>query len=71
MSGPTFFTTRMGVRFYEVTMPAIGDQLERLNTTLAPVIKVVAQLERLNTNLEALIAELKNGIGVLAARASA
>lgn len=42
MSEPAFFGTPMGGRFYEVTMPAVGDQLKRLNTHLAPIIKLAA-----------------------------
>lgn len=34
MSGPEFFQTRMGQRFYEGTMPALVKQLERLNDNL-------------------------------------
>jgi len=34
MTGPEFFSTRMGQRFYEATMPKVADQLERLNTNL-------------------------------------
>ena len=37
MSGPTFFTTRMGQRFFEATMPKIADQLERMHTTLGEI----------------------------------
>jgi excisionase family DNA binding protein len=34
MTGPEFFQTVMGRRFYEVTMPALVKQLERLNDNL-------------------------------------
>ena len=31
MTGPEFFQTRMGARFFEATAPKIADQLARLN----------------------------------------
>ena len=34
MSGPEFFQTLMGARFYEGTMPRVAEQLERLNDNL-------------------------------------
>ncbi len=34
MTGPEFFQTRMGARFFEATAPKIADQLERLNANL-------------------------------------
>ena len=46
MSGPAFFTTRIGQRFLEVTVPKIADQLERLNTTLEAI---AGALQGLNT----------------------
>jgi len=45
MAGVGFFQTRMGQRFYEVTMPKIADQLERLNTNLEAL---VAELRKSN-----------------------
>jgi len=41
MSGPEFFQTRMGARFYEGTMPKIAEQLERLNDNLEALIEMV------------------------------
>ena len=41
MSGSAFFQTRMGVRFYEGTMPKIAEQLERLNENLEALIDVL------------------------------
>ena len=38
MNGPAFFSTRMGQRFYEATMPKVADQLERLNTNLESLV---------------------------------
>ena len=38
MSDVQFFSTRMGVRFYEVTMPAIADGLKQLNANLAALV---------------------------------
>ena len=38
MSAPDFFQTGMGRRFYEVTMPKIADQLERLNVNLEALL---------------------------------
>ena len=38
MSGPAFFQTRMGARFYEVTMPAIADELKRLNRNIEALV---------------------------------
>lgn len=38
MSAPDFFQTGMGRRFYEVTMPKIADQLERLNANLEALL---------------------------------
>jgi hypothetical protein len=45
MAGVGFFQTRMGQRFYEVTMPKIADQLARLNTNLEAL---VAELRKSN-----------------------
>ena len=42
MSGPQFFETRMGQRFFEVTMPKIADELARLNTTLLGLSKALS-----------------------------
>ena len=38
MTGPEFFQTRMGARFFEATAPKIADQLERLNTNLEALV---------------------------------
>ncbi len=38
MTGPDFFTTRMGARYYEHTMPKVADQLERLNANLEALV---------------------------------
>ncbi len=38
MTGPAFFSTRMGARFYEATMPKIADQLERLNANVEALV---------------------------------
>ena len=45
MNGPAFFSTRMGQRFYEATMPKVADQLERLNTNLEALVTEL-QLQR-------------------------
>jgi hypothetical protein len=38
MSGPEFFQTCMGTRFFEGTMPKIAEQLERLNDNLEALL---------------------------------
>jgi hypothetical protein len=38
MTGPEFFQTRMGMRFFEATAPKIADQLERLNANLEALV---------------------------------
>lgn len=38
MTGPDFFQTRMGAKFYEATMPKVADQLERLNSNLEALV---------------------------------
>ena len=38
MTSPSFFQTRMGVRYYEHTMPKVADQLERLNNNLEALV---------------------------------
>jgi hypothetical protein len=38
MSGPQFFETLMGRRWYEATAPKIADQLERLNGNLEMLV---------------------------------
>jgi hypothetical protein len=45
MSGPRLFQTRMGQRFYEVTMPAIAEGFKQLNVNLEAL---VAELRRAN-----------------------
>jgi hypothetical protein len=37
VSGPQFFQTRMGQRFFEVTMPKIADELAHLNPSLRAI----------------------------------
>lgn len=53
MSGPQFFQTAMGSRFYEGTMPAIGRELKTLNAGLA----------ELNRNMERIASALEAGLG--------
>ena len=43
MPGPEFHSTRMGQRFYEVTMPRIADELANLNNHLAALIALLRQ----------------------------
>ena len=43
MSEPKFFQTRMGHRYYEQTVPALVEQLARLNELLD---RIASQLER-------------------------
>lgn len=43
MSGPSFFQTYMGQRFYEGTMPALVRQLARLNDNLERLVAVAEQ----------------------------
>lgn len=45
MSGPEFFQTPMGRRFYEHTMPELVRQLERLNDALEAALVVRAKRE--------------------------
>ena len=54
MSGPDFFQTRMGQKFFDDTMPKLVDHLGRLNKTLETTAG------RLNTTLEAIAAMLRN-----------
>lgn len=54
MSGPQFFETRMGRQFYEVTVPALVQALERIAGNLAPV-SVVAGNGRINVGAPVLI----------------
>ncbi|WAM28324.1 hypothetical protein [Myxococcus sp. NMCA1] len=44
MSGPAFFQTYMGQRFYETTMPQLVRQLGRLNDNLERLVAVAEQL---------------------------
>ncbi|CAM4543445.1 hypothetical protein [Myxococcus xanthus] len=44
MSGPAFFQTYMGQRFYETTMPQLVRQLGRLNDNLERLVTVAEQL---------------------------
>ena len=48
MSGPEFFQTRMGARFYEGTMPKIAEQLDRLNDNLTELIMEMRKPRRQN-----------------------
>ncbi|NVJ09921.1 hypothetical protein HUW63_32440 [Myxococcus sp. AM001] len=43
MSGPAFFQTYMGQRFYETTMPQLVRQLTRLNDNLERLVDVAEQ----------------------------
>ncbi|WNZ60882.1 hypothetical protein QEG98_33925 [Myxococcus sp. MxC21-1] len=43
MSGPSFFQTYMGQRFYETTMPQFVRQLTRLNDNLERLVAVAEQ----------------------------
>jgi hypothetical protein len=47
MSDIEFARTRMGAKFYDVTMPRIADELARLSTTVAVV---ASELKQLNAN---------------------
>jgi len=38
MTGPDFFQTIMGRRWYEITAPKIADQLERLNANVEALV---------------------------------
>ncbi|TQF10438.1 hypothetical protein FJV41_39420 [Myxococcus llanfairpwllgwyngyllgogerychwyrndrobwllllantysiliogogogochensis] len=40
MSGPSFFQTHMGQRFYEGTMPALVRELKRLNDNMERLVAV-------------------------------
>ncbi|NTX53685.1 hypothetical protein [Myxococcus sp. CA039A] len=40
MSGPSFFQTHMGQRFYEGTMPALVRELKRLNDNVERLVAV-------------------------------
>ncbi|ABF89282.1 hypothetical protein MXAN_1886 [Myxococcus xanthus DK 1622] len=44
MSGPAFFQTYMGQRFYETTMPQLVRQLGRLNDNVERLVAVAEQL---------------------------
>lgn len=44
MSGPAFFQTYMGQRFYETTMPQLVRQLTRLNDNLELLVAVAEHL---------------------------
>jgi hypothetical protein len=44
VSGPQFFQTRMGQKFFEVTMPKVAEELERLNSTLQPIATALQAL---------------------------
>ncbi|WP_404364336.1 hypothetical protein ACIHQR_29885 [Corallococcus coralloides] len=43
MTGPAFFQTHMGQRFYEGTMPQLVRQLTRLNDNLERLVAVAEQ----------------------------
>ncbi|NOJ81081.1 hypothetical protein [Myxococcus xanthus] len=44
MSGPAFFQTYMGQRFYESTMPGLVRELKRLNDNMERLVAVADQL---------------------------
>ncbi|AEI69177.1 hypothetical protein [Corallococcus macrosporus] len=44
MSGPSFFQTYMGQRFYESTMPSLVRELKRLNDNLERLVPMAEQL---------------------------
>ncbi|ATB46357.1 hypothetical protein [Corallococcus macrosporus] len=44
MSGPAFFQTYMGQRFYESTMPNFVRELKRLNDNVERLVAVAEQL---------------------------
>ncbi|MCP3104206.1 hypothetical protein LZ198_35620 [Myxococcus sp. K15C18031901] len=44
MSGPSFFQTYMGQRFYETTMPGLVRELKRLNDNLERLVAAAEQL---------------------------
>jgi hypothetical protein len=46
MSGPAFFQTRMGARFYDVTMPAVADELKRLNRKTEALVAELRESNR-------------------------
>jgi hypothetical protein len=41
MSGPAFFQTRMGMRYYEHTMPELVRQVTRLNDLIERFVRQV------------------------------
>ena len=43
MPGPDFHTTKMGSRFFEITMPRIADELANLNNHLAALIALLRE----------------------------
>ncbi|MDC0714279.1 hypothetical protein POL68_37805 [Stigmatella sp. ncwal1] len=44
MSGPSFFQTHMGQRFFEGTVPQLVRELQRLNGNLERLVAVAEQL---------------------------
>ncbi|WP_141620342.1 hypothetical protein [Myxococcus sp. AB036A] len=44
MSGPAFFQTYMGQRFYESTVPGLVRELKRLNDNMERLVAVAEQL---------------------------
>ncbi|ATB46001.1 hypothetical protein [Corallococcus macrosporus] len=46
MSGPSFFQTHMGQRFYESTMPQLVRELTRLNDNVERLVAVAEQLAK-------------------------
>ncbi|MBU8900709.1 hypothetical protein KRR26_34395 [Corallococcus sp. M34] len=44
MSGPSFFQTHMGQRFYETTMPSLVRELRRLNDSVERLVAVAERL---------------------------
>jgi hypothetical protein len=41
--GPQFFQTRMGQRFFEVTLPRIADELASMNNNLAALVALLRE----------------------------
>jgi hypothetical protein len=46
MVSSDFFTTRMGQRFYEATLPKIADELERLNANIEALVSELREHRR-------------------------
>lgn len=52
MSGPEFFQTHMGQRFFEHTMPSLVRQIEKLNEQLAKTAHPLEEAAKLKAPLE-------------------